>query len=208
MDSQPDIIYEKLVSKTNTRSWVWQHFAYAANNSLQILNNDWVVCRYCKIFVKKINTTNLIAHLANNHAEVFPKKPSASEKNTPHKLKKRRITEVSEVSDISTDENTNDSFTVTEIDDVVNKTLLDNDDFDQNQSFEDVPAAPRMLTVMEVLQPFLIIDLVDLQVENGKGFQTMFKTLVPGLQQLPSVSEVFQNFNLLSTFAFSFRQKM
>lgn len=208
MDSQPDIIYEKLVSKSNTRSWVWKHFAYAANNSLHIISDNWVVCRYCKIFVKKINTTNLIAHLANNHAEVFPKKPSASEENTPNKLNKRRRTEITEVLDISTDDNTNDSFTVTEIDDLANKSLSDNDGYDQNQSSENVSETPRVLTVMEVLQSFLITDLADLQVVNGTGFQTMFKTLVRGLQQLPTVSEVLKNFNSLSTFLFSFRQKM
>ncbi len=73
---------EELVSKPGTKSEVWQYFGLAKGPDGKAVNDGAVYCKLCakKVTAKSGNTSNLKAHLKNNHKTIHCQlqKPSAT----------------------------------------------------------------------------------------------------------------------------------
>ena len=74
---------DKLVSKPKSKSKVWKHFGFHANDRGEITDKKEVVCRLCRLPVPYSgNTTNLTYHLQRSHstelAELYSDKAGPS----------------------------------------------------------------------------------------------------------------------------------
>ena len=59
---------EELVSKTSTKSVVWDYFSFRKDSEGKLIDDGAVICRMCRGHVKAKygNTSNLLSHLKTN----------------------------------------------------------------------------------------------------------------------------------------------
>ena len=64
---------EELVSKTSTKSVVWDYFSFRKDSEGKPIDNGAVICQMCRGHVKAKygNTSNLLSHLKTNHPMVY-----------------------------------------------------------------------------------------------------------------------------------------
>ena len=64
---------EELVSKTSTKSIVWDYFSFRKDSEGKPIDDAAVICRTCRgrVKAKYGNTSNLLSHLKTNHPVVY-----------------------------------------------------------------------------------------------------------------------------------------
>ena len=71
-DCEVDKDTPRLVSKPRTKSAIWQYFGVKLDSDGKPMDNGLVFCKICHrgVMAKSGNTSNLMAHLKNNHKSV------------------------------------------------------------------------------------------------------------------------------------------
>ena len=63
----------ELISKQNTKAFVWKYFGFKPNENGNPRSKDQPKCQLCRLEIaaKDGNTTNLYSHLKNKHPEEY-----------------------------------------------------------------------------------------------------------------------------------------
>ena len=64
---------EELVSKTSTKSIVWDYFGFRKDSKGKPIDDGAVICRTCRgrVKAKYGSNSNLLSHLKTNHLMVY-----------------------------------------------------------------------------------------------------------------------------------------
>uniref|UniRef100_A0A1X7UPQ4 BED-type domain-containing protein n=1 Tax=Amphimedon queenslandica TaxID=400682 RepID=A0A1X7UPQ4_AMPQE len=67
--SSDEVLSARLLPKPGTKSAIWQYFGVKANEDGEVLDDGKAFCRLCSrgVIARSGNTSNLMAHLCNNH---------------------------------------------------------------------------------------------------------------------------------------------
>ncbi|XP_014270596.1 E3 SUMO-protein ligase ZBED1 [Halyomorpha halys] len=185
--SQSVLHYKRLVVPANMRSIYWKCYGFPASDDNEILTRSKIVCLLCKSqMTYNRNTTNLRMHLQNKHKNelaalevVQPLPSSKTGKIDKRSIKRPRKTKadqsVVQVYPVSShdDQASNDiAQYVAEIDDM-NPLSVIVKEATSNQSYALVDGK----AIAEAIAEFIVMDMQNPEIVEGKGFQRLVGTL-------------------------------